>query len=161
MFAEPRGSGPRMAWTWPVEGATFLQDKVSLPNSHMHSWEAHFSTRAPLATVTPQVSRPLSSCPVGDFCWAVNSSWNDLPWKLWRNDHLNSASVTVLLSQTMHIRVPAKSISTFFRARIFLMLLRKCPYFHFLSWYTYFLFIAVHVYFDIGNLTSLPYWLLN
>lgn len=62
-----------MARTWPIEGATFLQDKVSLHNSHMHLWEAIFPTRAPLATVTPHVSHPVASCPVGDFRWTVNS----------------------------------------------------------------------------------------
>lgn len=151
-----------MAQTWTIEGATFLQDKVSVTNSHVHLWEAYFSIWALSATVTFRIAHPLALCPVEDFCWTMNSSWNDLPWKLWRNDHLNSSdSITVLLSQTVRTSVLAKSISTFFGARIVLMLFGKWPYFHFLTWYTYFLFIAVCVYFDIGNLASLSYWLLN
>lgn len=161
VFTEPSESGPKMARTWPVEGPTFLQDKVSVTNFHMHSCEGYFSIRALLATVIFHISHPLALYPVEDFCWTMNTSWNDLPWKLWRNDHLNSDSVTVLLSQTVLIRLPAKSISTFFGARFVLMLLGKWPYFHFLSWYTYFLFIAVHVYLATGNLTSLSYWLLS
>lgn len=48
-----------MAQTWAIEGATFLQDKVSVANSHVHLWEACFSIWALSASHFPY--RPSSS----------------------------------------------------------------------------------------------------
>ena len=45
-----------MAQTWPVEVATFLQDKVSITNFHMYLCEAYFSIRVLVATVIFHVS---------------------------------------------------------------------------------------------------------
>lgn len=69
VFTEPSVSGPRMAQTWPIEGPTFLQDKGSVTNFHMHLCEGYFSIRALLATLIFHVSLLLSLCPVEDFCW--------------------------------------------------------------------------------------------
>lgn len=163
VFTEPSGSGPRMAQTWPIEGPTFLQDKGSYQLPHAFMLRLFFHSGS-----LSHSNFPCLPSSILMPCWRLllnrkmNTSWNDLPWKLRRNDHLNSDFVTVLLSQTVLIRIPAKAISIFFFwSQIFSNALGKWPYFHFLSWYTYFLFIAGFVDFDIGNLTKLSYWLLN
>lgn len=149
-----------MAWTWPMEVATFLQDKVCYQLPQAFVWSLFFHSGSQSHSNFPCV-HPLAGCPVEDSVERWTPAEMIFPRKLWRNDHLNSDSITVLLSQTVLIRVWAKSISSFLGARFVLRLLGKWLYFHFLSWYTYCLFVAVRVYVDIGNLTSLPYWLLN
>lgn len=97
---------------------------------HASVWGLFFQP-ALLAAVIFHVSRPLTSYPLEVFCWTVYSSWNDLPQKLWRNDHLNSDSVTVLLSQTVLIRVLAKLISTIFWSQICSYAFRRMAIFSF------------------------------
>lgn len=51
-----------MAQTWLIEGATFLQDKVSVTNFHMHLCETYFSIWALLAAVILHASSSLVPC---------------------------------------------------------------------------------------------------
>ena len=115
VFTEPSGSGPRMAQTWPIEGPTFLQDKGSYQLPHAFMLRLFFHSGS-----LSHSNFPCLPSSVLMPCWRLllnrkmNTSWNDLPWKLWKNDHLNSDFVTVLLSQTVLIRIPAKAIPIFF-----------------------------------------------
>lgn len=68
-----------MARTWPIEVATFLQDKVSVNQlPHAFVWSLFFHSGSLSHSNFPCL-HPLAVCPVEDFCWMMNSSWNDLP----------------------------------------------------------------------------------
>lgn len=64
-----------MIRTWLIEeGATFLQDKVSVTDFHVHLWESYFSIQALLAPVLFHVSHPLALCSIEGFYCTMNCS---------------------------------------------------------------------------------------
>lgn len=125
----------------------------SLTNFHMHLGKACFSMWAVLATVLFHGSHPLAYALLNEelqLKWSSPETMEKWPLEL-------RLCNCFIVSDCTH-QSPSQVNFNSFWSQFVLILLGKWAYIHVLSWYTFFIFLVVHVYFAIANLTSLSYW---